>query len=435
MKGPNSQKPVVIESSMMNMTDREFRQLRELVYERLGINLTEKKRSMLIGRLQKLLRTSGFKNFQDYYEYLVNDSGMKAMTELINRVTTNYSFFYRGKSHFEYFVQAVLPEIVRSLKKRNSRDLRIWTAGCSTGEEPYMLTMLMREFFGNEYGQWDGGILATDISEKVLTFALQGIYPEDRTKEVPIQLRNKYFKNNELKTVSIIIPTLNAEKFIKGCLENIKTLKPLPLEVVVVDGGSIDATLDIVSLYDVKVVKSSAGRGIQIERGLRNVSGDVTAILHSDTCLSSGALGMMLESLNGSSETVGGALGQHFMDNRFGLTVIEILNDMRAGLFGISFGDQVQFFRTDAAKKYSLVPEIPLMEDVELSIRLLGVGKTAFLWGGVVVDNYKWNSGTFMRFIKVIYLLILFMLRRFRSSVETKDLYQMYYKDAVKINE
>ena len=194
MKGPNSQKPVVIESSMMNMTDREFRQLRELVYERLGINLTGKKRSMLIGRLQKLLRTSGFKNFQDYYEYLVNDSGMKAMTELINRITTNYSFFYRGKSHFEYFVQAVLPEIVRSLKKRNSRDLRIWTAGCSTGEEPYMLTMLMREFFGNEYGLWDGGILATDISEKVLTFARQGIYPEERTKEVPVQLRNKYLK-------------------------------------------------------------------------------------------------------------------------------------------------------------------------------------------------------------------------------------------------
>jgi hypothetical protein len=143
----------------------------------------------------------------------------------------------------------------------------------------------------------------------------------------------------------------------------------------------------------------------------------------------------MLESLNGSSGAIGGALGQHFMDNRFGLTIIEILNDMRAGLFGISFGDQVQFFRTNAAKKYSLVPEIPLMEDVELSIRFLGTGKTVYLWGGVVVDNYKWNSGSFMRFVKVIYLLILFMLRRFRSSVETKDLYQMYYKDADEINE
>jgi len=194
MKESHSQIPVVIESSMMKMTDREFQQLRELVYERLGINLTKKKRSMLIGRLQKLLRTSGFKNFQEYYEYLVNDSSMTAMTELINRVTTNYSFFYRGKSHFEHLAQVVFPEVVESLKKRNSKDLRIWTAGCSTGEEPYMLIMLMREFFGKGYGLWDGGVLATDISEKALTFALQGIYPEDRTKEVPVQLKNKYFK-------------------------------------------------------------------------------------------------------------------------------------------------------------------------------------------------------------------------------------------------
>ena len=192
MKESLSQKPVVIESSMMKMTDREFQQLRELVYERLGINLTEKKRSMLIGRLQKLLRTSSFKNFQDYYEYLVSDSSMTAMTELIDRVTTNYSFFYRGKSHFEFFIQSALPEVVASLKRRNSRDLRVWTAGCSTGEEPYMLAILMREFFGNEYGMWDGGILATDISEKVLNFALEGVYPEDRAKEIPVQLKNKY---------------------------------------------------------------------------------------------------------------------------------------------------------------------------------------------------------------------------------------------------
>ncbi len=115
------------------------------------------------------------------------------------------------------------------------------------------------------------------------------------------------------------------------------------------------------------------------------------------------ALRKMLESLNGSLGSIGGALGQLFMDNRFRLTIFEILNVMSAGLFGISFVGQVQFFRTDAAKKYSLVPEIPLMEDVELSIRLLGAGKTLFLWGGVVVDNYKWNSGTFIRFVKVIY--------------------------------
>jgi chemotaxis protein methyltransferase CheR len=193
MKETGSQKQPLFESPLMSMTDREFQQLRDLVYARLGINLTAKKRSMLTGRLQKLLRTSGFKSFQDYYDYLVNEPGRDAMTELVNRVTTNYSFFYRGKSHFEFFIQRAFPEILSILRKRNSRDIRIWTAGCSTGEEPYMIIMLMMDYLAGEYGLWDGGILATDISEKALKFALEGIYPEERTKEIPTQLRLKYF--------------------------------------------------------------------------------------------------------------------------------------------------------------------------------------------------------------------------------------------------
>ena len=193
MKETRSQQKQLLESTLMSMTDREFQQLRDLVYARLGINLTEKKRSMLIGRLQKLLRTSGFENFQDYYDYLVNEPGMDAMTELVNRVTTNYSFFYRGKSHFDFFMQRAFPEILDHLRKRNSRDIRIWTAGCSTGEEPYMIIMLMMEYLEREYGLWDGGILATDISSKALKLALEGIYPEDRTKEIPKHLKLKYF--------------------------------------------------------------------------------------------------------------------------------------------------------------------------------------------------------------------------------------------------
>ena len=193
MKETSSQKNYLLESSLMAMSDKEFQQLRDLVYARLGINLTEKKRSMLIGRLQKLLRTSGFKSFQDYYDYLVNEPNMTAMTELVNRVTTNYSFFYRGKSHFEFFTQRAFPELLDTLRRKNSRDIRIWTAGCSTGEEPFMIIMLMMEYLEREYGLWGGGILATDISEKALKYALAGIYPEDRAKELPKQLRLKYF--------------------------------------------------------------------------------------------------------------------------------------------------------------------------------------------------------------------------------------------------
>lgn len=203
MKESRSQKQPFLESSMMTMSDREFQLLRDLVYTRVGINLTEKKRSMLIGRLQKLLRTSGFKTFQEYYDYLVKEPSPDAMTELVNRVTTNYSFFYRGKSHFEFFSQSVFPEVLDTLSKRNSRDIRIWTAGCSTGEEPYMIIMLMMEFLGRKYGLWDAGILATDISAKALLFAHEAVYPEERLKELPLQLRSKYFTAREDGQVAV----------------------------------------------------------------------------------------------------------------------------------------------------------------------------------------------------------------------------------------
>ena len=138
MKETGSQKQPLLESTLMSMTDREFQQLRDLVYARLGINLTEKKRSMLIGRLQKLLRTSGFKSFQDYYDYLVNEPGMDAMTELVNRVTTNYSFFYRGKSHFEFFIQRAFPETLNILRKRNSRMLQYTFTHCLKLQGQYL---------------------------------------------------------------------------------------------------------------------------------------------------------------------------------------------------------------------------------------------------------------------------------------------------------
>jgi chemotaxis protein methyltransferase CheR len=203
MKEPTSQIEFNFDSSLMSMTDREFQQLRDLIYFRLGINLTKKKRSMMIGRLQKLLRASGFASFQEYYEYLVNDSSHSAMIDLVNRITTNYSFFYRGKSHFDFFTQKAFPETLENLREKNSRDIRIWSAGCSTGEEPYMLIMLMMDHLGGEYYLWDGGVLATDISEKALQFALDGIYPEDRAKELPKKFKARYFKDMKDGQLSI----------------------------------------------------------------------------------------------------------------------------------------------------------------------------------------------------------------------------------------
>ncbi len=172
----------------------EFNALRTLVYERFGINITEQKQGLVTSRLQQLLQAQGFASFTEYYHFLRNDRTNQGLDELINRISTNFSFFYRESVHFDFFSKVSLPEFVKRSRAKGANDLRIWTAGCSTGEEPYMLIMLMMEYLGMEYQSWSAGILATDISERVLTIASEGVYPEDRVRQVPAALRQRYFK-------------------------------------------------------------------------------------------------------------------------------------------------------------------------------------------------------------------------------------------------
>lgn len=177
----------------MPISDAEFAQLKGLIHERFGINLTEQKRTLMVGRLQQHLQALGMGSFREYYRYLIQDRTGKALDDLINRISTNFSYFYREKSHFDFFSTTAFPQLVERLKRENNRDIRIWTAGCSTGEEPYMLVMLMMEHLGIDYPNWSAGLLATDISERALDAARKAVYPADRADKVPIHLRKKYF--------------------------------------------------------------------------------------------------------------------------------------------------------------------------------------------------------------------------------------------------
>ncbi len=177
---------------LMGIADQEFERMRKIIHARFGINLTEHKRSLLVGRLQKHIATLGFHSFQEYYEHLVADTTEKALCELVDRISTNHTYFNREKSHFDFFVDTVLPGLVESQGRSASRDIRVWCAGCSTGEEPFMLLMLMREFFGADYEQWEAGILATDISQRALDIARAGVYSEDRVRALPESLLRKY---------------------------------------------------------------------------------------------------------------------------------------------------------------------------------------------------------------------------------------------------
>jgi len=177
----------------ISITDKEFNLISALVYNKVGINLTEQKRAMVAGRLRKSMQRSGFSGFGEYYENVVNDKTGRELSNLVNCISTNHTFFYREEKHFEFFQNVALPNVVDYLRKQGSRDLRIWCAGCSSGEEAYVLTMLLLDFFGKEYGLWDAGLLATDISGRVLDIARQGIYATDRLNSLPQKYLNKYF--------------------------------------------------------------------------------------------------------------------------------------------------------------------------------------------------------------------------------------------------
>lgn len=176
-----------------SISAEEFEQLRRIIYTRFGIHLTEKKRSLVVGRLQKLLRQKGFTTFQSYLDYL-EQSGDTGLSDLINLISTNYTYFNREKDHFTFLEESVLPIVSEKLAAQNQRDLRIWCAGCSTGEEAYMLLITMMEYFGSDYKRWDAGILATDISERALRIAKEGVYSAERLESLPEKWRQRYFR-------------------------------------------------------------------------------------------------------------------------------------------------------------------------------------------------------------------------------------------------
>lgn len=186
---------------MIVITDKEFKQIADYVKANYGIHLKEEKKALVTGRLQGLLTQNNFKSFSEYYDYVVNDKTGKAAVSFINKITTNHTYFMREPEHFFYFRDKVLPYLSAEV---TNKDLRIWSAGCSSGEEPYTLAMIIDEYFGSEKKNWDSKILATDISLKALEEAKKGIYNNKDIAPVPANWKIKYFKNETAETSSIV---------------------------------------------------------------------------------------------------------------------------------------------------------------------------------------------------------------------------------------
>jgi chemotaxis protein methyltransferase CheR len=196
--------------SDVTLSPRDFARFAEFITTELGIKMSEAKVPMLQSRLMRRLRVLNFESIKQYQEYLFNSpSAADELVHFIDAVTTNKTDFFREPKHFEYLVNIAMPEIVRVRGGGPGWQLKLWCAGCSSGEEPYPLAMVLGAYAKDHPG-FDFHIFATDISTRMLDHAKAGIYAEERIKPVDIPLRRSYLlrSNDPTRRLVRIVPEL-----------------------------------------------------------------------------------------------------------------------------------------------------------------------------------------------------------------------------------
>lgn len=175
------------------ITDREFEFFRKLVYDYSGISLGPQKRHLVHARLGKRLRALGLTTFSEYRRFLQEqDPKAEELVRFINAITTNKTDFFRENHHFQFLSAQWIPARQALAARNGDRRIRFWSAGCSTGAEPYTLALTLAEALGST-GRWDLRILASDIDTEVLQKAVAGTYPEEETTPIPSSLLSRYF--------------------------------------------------------------------------------------------------------------------------------------------------------------------------------------------------------------------------------------------------
>ena len=211
---------------MLTLTDNEFHRLVTYIKTNYGINL-ERKRVLIEGRLNSIVTSMGFSTYGQYLDYAFGDPSGREAIALVNKLTTNHTFFMREPEHFEFLKSTVLPYIEQSVK---DKDARIWCAASSTGQEPYTIAMTIDEYFGPRKAGWDLKILATDLDTDVLRTAKNGIYTLDMLKDVPPHWMKRYFKKIDSENYQVIDEIRNEIVYKKfNLMDNIVYKKPFDL--------------------------------------------------------------------------------------------------------------------------------------------------------------------------------------------------------------
>ncbi|MGO5053690.1 CheR family methyltransferase [Lachnospiraceae bacterium LCP25S3_G4] len=191
---------------MLEISQKDFVRLITFVKTNYGIDLS-KKRQLITARLSNTIVAMGFKDFTEYIDYILSGKHPKDLESMLNKLTTNYTYFMREKAHFEFFQNTILKQLEQ---KKKDRVLSIWSAGCSSGQEPYTISMILKEALGSQANQWDTRVLATDISQNALKAAANALYDEESLKELPPGWKKKYFKQTSEPGIYTVTPEIKS---------------------------------------------------------------------------------------------------------------------------------------------------------------------------------------------------------------------------------
>jgi len=249
--------------------EEDFQALRKLVKDVTGISLSEQKRELVYGRLARRLRALNLKSFREYRDLLSGDAGNTELAELCNAITTNLTAFFREAHHFEHLASHVLAP--RVAKPPASRRLRIWSAGCSTGEEPYSIAMTVLETMP-DLERWDLRILATDLDSDVVARARRGVYTADRLRTLSPERRQRFF--------TPLAGSKEPSYEVKPALSRLLTVKQLNLMHSFPMKGPFDAIFcrNVVIYFDKDTQRELVARIARLQR-----PGDLLFLGHSET--------------------------------------------------------------------------------------------------------------------------------------------------------
>jgi chemotaxis protein methyltransferase CheR len=173
------------------LTEKQFQDISHLVKDLCGINLHDGKKELVKARLNKRLRELGMDSFSQYVDYVSGSNGQAELLSMLDALSTNLTSFFREIAHFDLLREQIVPEMMR--RAEPGRRIRVWSAGCSSGEEPYSIAIVLKEVLG-DLGGWDVRVLATDLSRRVLDIARHGVYGQERLRQLSKGLIGTHFR-------------------------------------------------------------------------------------------------------------------------------------------------------------------------------------------------------------------------------------------------